>query len=149
MSMRSYGMETRAMVLTIDEFYSLLVHNRVAVDNINFDFMYDENNIPYGLHDIDYGDIMDIIYSIPFATWYTEVEGTLLLYDESGYSVSYETYDETLIIFELKNDDLFSSYNNFDEVYDEIINNLKQIGVTIDRKYVKEHFGIFRGVYIG
>ena len=147
MSMRSYGVQSKCMVLRARDFYNL-IKEQGKIENGLFDFMYDEKGI-LNFEEIELSDFFDISYNITNACFFGEITGELCLYDENGLGKSEYYEDEVLMIFELEKDTLFKCYNNFDEIYDELIGNLKEVGINITKDFVKKHFGLFEGAYYG
>ena len=66
MAMRTYGVETKGMILTLNELQTLLTLNK---DNITYDFTDIDN--------VDFDEIIDFSYTINFATFIGEFNGYL------------------------------------------------------------------------
>ena len=139
MAMRTYGVETKGMVLTLNELQTLLTLNK---DNITYDFGDIDN--------IDFDEIIDFSYTINFATFIGEFNGYLDI-DKTQERVYYgDRYGggEDIILFELKKNNLFEKYENRDEIIAELKETLSNVGIIVDNDYIEEHFGYVSGSYI-
>ena len=139
MAMRTYGVETKGMVLTLNELQTLLTLNK---DNITYDFGDIDN--------IDFDEIIDFSYTINFATFIGEFNGYLDI-ERTQERVYYgDRYGggEDIILFELKKNNLFEKYENRDEIIAELKETLSNVGIIVDNDYIEEHFGYVSGSYI-
>lgn len=129
MAMRNYGVQSKCMLLKLDEFGDLCVKNGVG-----------ENEIE---------DLLDISYNINNSCVFMEFDGQFIPTDENGLDCNNERYfrEDDIIIFELQKDTLFECYKDYNEIYEEIINNLKEINIIVDKDFVKKHFGVLEGSY--
>ena len=97
MSMRTYGVQTKGMVMTLNDFQVLLSLNK---ETINKDLFEDIDNA-------DFSEIVDFSYLINNACFIGEFEGYLetdLIQDRTYYN------GEDIILLELQKDTLFEKY---------------------------------------
>lgn len=138
MAMRTYGVETKGMILTLNELQTLLTLNK---DNITYDFG-DINNI-------DFDEIIDFSYTINFATFIGEFNGYLDT-DKTQERIYFGDRfggGEDIIILELMKNNLYEKYNNRDEVIAELKEDLKAVGIIVDNDFIEQHFGYISGSY--
>lgn len=139
MSMRTYGVETKGLVITQDELYKLILKN----DNKLLRDILDVENID----SVDDYDVNDFAYSIDYTTWYSDIDGKLYSIDDWR---ELQYYNETsIIITELRKDNLYEKYNNFDEIKQELKDTYRQVGIELDDEFIEKHFGRFSGTYWG
>ena len=128
MAMRNYGIEGIGMVLTYNELETLLKDNNIKYTEIN-----------------------DFVYEIRNATYFWEVVGALLKYDENMWFrndiINYNYED--IIIIDLDKYTLFNSYKDLNEIYEELKEKFKEVGIIINDKFIEEHFGKYEGSYYG
>ena len=143
MSMRRYGVETKALVLTNREFAELVYKNRNTLDSeiFDLDLLKDVDSVD----DLDCWDFVEYVYNIDYATYISEVEGRISLYDEEQENHYRYFRGDCIVIFELKKDTLFTKYENIEEIYRELLDRFKDIGIKIDIPYIKAHFGKLEG----
>lgn len=138
MAMRTYGVETKGMVLTLNELQTLLTLNK---DNITYDFTDIDN--------VDFDEIIDFSYTINFATFIGEFNGYLDI-DKTQERVYFGDRfggGEDIIILELMKNNLYEKYNNRDEVIAELKEDLKAVGIIVDNDFIEQHFGYISGSY--
>lgn len=126
MSMRTYGVDTKGMVLTLDELQMLYSSNKGTINQ----------------DDID--DIVDLAYSIDYAIFIGDFEG--YLEEEISQERTYFECDDVVII-ELANDTLYAKYDNRDEIIAELKQNLAEVGINVDNQYIERHYGYINGSY--
>lgn len=144
MSMRHYGVETKALVLSDIEFTRLIWENRnTFVDK--YGLLEDATNI----EEVDSWDVVEFAYNIDYGTYLSEVDGQLILLDEDRQDNIRYFRGDCIVIFELKKDTLFTKYENIEEIYREYLDRFKDIGIKIDIPYIKEHFGRLECTYYG
>lgn len=134
MSMRTYGVQTKGMVITLNDFQVLLSLNK---ETINKDLFEDIDNV-------DFSEIIDFSYSIKNTCFIGEFEGYLetdLMQDRTYYN----GYD--IILLELQKDTLYEKYNDRMEIITELKDNLKEVGIIVDNDYIDKHFGYINGSY--
>lgn len=134
MAMRTYGIETKGMVLNCNELEKLIVNNK---ETVNQDYFIDFDCI-------EFSEMTDFIYEILNACFVCEFEGYLVL-DTTEELVELDT---DIFLFELDKNTLFEKYENIEEIYNELIDKFKGIGIKIDIDYIKDHFGRINGSYI-
>lgn len=138
MAMRTYGVETKGMILTLNELQTLLTLNK---DNITYDFTDIDN--------VDFDEIIDFSYTINFATFIGEFNGYLDI-DKTQERVYFGDRfggGEDIIILELMKNNLYEKYNNRDEVIAELKEDLKAVGIIVDNDFIEQHFGYISGSY--
>lgn len=138
MAMRTYGVETKGMILTLNELQTLLTLNK---DNITYDFTDIDN--------IDFDEIIDFSYTINFATFIGEFNGYLDT-DKTQERIYFGDRfggGEDIIILELMKNNLYEKYNNRDEVIAELKEDLKAVGIIVDNDFIEQHFGYISGSY--
>lgn len=136
MAMRTYGVETKGMVLTLNELQTLLTLNK---DNITYDFGDIDN--------IDFDEIIDFSYTINFATFIGEFNGYLDI-DKTQERVYFGDRfggGEDIILLELMKNNLYEKYNNRDEVIAELKEDLKAVGIIVNNDFIEQHFGYISG----
>ena len=131
MSMRTYGIETKGVVLRYGELVDLLKANKNTIKGLSSEEI---DNEEY--------ELIDFTYDIDFATYYSEFDGYIDL-EQSGEREYFEYED--IILLELKKNNLFEKYENQEEIYDELIDTLKQVGINVDRDYIVNHYGYING----
>ena len=145
MSMRHYGVETKALVLTSDEFTELLWKNRDTLSGSILDLFEGIESI----NDLDTWDTIDYVYSIDYGCYFSEVNGKLILLDEDSEDNIKYFDEECICTFELKKDTLFTKYENIEEIYREYLDRFKEVGIKIDLPFIKKHFGRLECTYFG
>lgn len=138
MAMRTYGVETKGMALTLNELQVLLSLNK---DNITYDFTDIDN--------VDFDEIIDFSYTINFATFIGEFNGYLDI-DKTQERVYFGDRfggGEDIIILELMKNNLYEKYNNRDEIIAELKEDLKAVGIIVDNDFIEQHFGYISGSY--
>lgn len=138
MAMRTYGVETKGMILTLNELQTLLTLNK---DNITYDFGDIDN--------IDFDEIIDFSYTINFATFIGEFNGYLDT-DKTQERIYFGDRfggGEDIVILELMKNNLYEKYNNKDEVIAELKEDLKAVGIIVDNDFIEQHFGYISGSY--
>lgn len=138
MAMRTYGVETKGMALTLSELQVLLSLNK---DNITYDFTDIDN--------VDFDEIIDFSYTINFATFIGEFNGYLDI-DKTQERVYFGDRfggGEDIIVLELMKNNLYEKYNNRDEIIAELKEDLKAVGIMVDNNYIEQHFGYISGSY--
>ena len=138
MAMRTYGVETKGMALTLSELQVLLSLNK---DNITYDFTDIDN--------VDFDEIIDFSYTINFATFIGEFNGYLDI-DKTQERVYFGDRfggGEDIIVLELMKNNLYEKYNNRDEIIAELKEDLKAVGIMVDNDYIEQHFGYISGSY--
>jgi len=140
MAMRTYGVETKGMILTLNELRTLLTSNKENIKNK--DLFVDIDNI-------EFDEIIDFTYNINFATFigdfngYLEVDKT----QERVYFGGKFDSGEDIILIELMKNNLFEKYNNRDEIIEELKEDLSNVGIIVDNYYIEGHFGYISGSY--
>ena len=138
MAMRTYGVETKGVALTLSELQVLLSLNK---DTITYDFTDIDN--------VDFDEIIDFSYTINFATFIGEFNGYLDI-DKTQERVYFGDRfggGEDIIILELMKNNLYEKYNNRDEIIAELKEDLKAVGIIVDNNFIEEHFGYICGSY--
>lgn len=144
MSMRHYGVETKALVLSDTEFTKLIWENRnTFVDK--YGLLKNATNI----EELDSWEVLDFAYNIDYGTYLSEVNGQLILLDEDRQDNVRYFREDCICIFELKKDTLFTKYDNIEEIYREYLDRFKELGIKIDILFIKEHFGKLECTYYG
>ena len=144
MSMRHYGVETKALVLSDTEFINLIWENRnTFVDK--YGLLKNATNI----EELDSWEVLDFAYNIDYGTYLSEVNGQLILLDEDRQDNVRYFRGDCIVIFELKKDTLFTKYENIEEIYREYLDRFKELGIKIDIPFIKEHFGRLECTYFG
>lgn len=134
MSMRTYGVQTKGMVVTLNDFQVLLSLNK---ETINKDLFQDIDNV-------DFSEIIDFSYLINNTCFIGEFEGYLetdLMQNRTYYN------GDDIILLELQKDTLYEKYNDKTEVIAELKDNLKEVGIIVDNDYIDKHFGYINGSY--
>lgn len=134
MSMRTYGVQTKGMVITLNDFQMLLSLNKETIDKSSFK----------DIDNADFDEIIDFSYSINNACFIGEFEGYLET-DLMGDRIFYN--DDDIILIELQKDTLYDKYNNKIEIIEELKNNLKEVGIIVDNDYIEKHYGYINGSY--
>lgn len=144
MSMRHYGVETKALVLSDIEFTRLIWENRnTFVDK------YDLLKGATTIEEVDSWDVVEFAYNIDYGTYLSEVDGQLILLDEDRQDNIRYFRGDCIVIFELKKDTLFTKYENIEEIYREYLDRFKELGIKIDIPFIKDHFGRLECTYYG
>lgn len=141
MSMMTYGVQSKCMVLKYKDLAELLFKNKQKIQEKEY---FDFTNIN-SVDDIDFSDICDFAYYINYACYFGDITGYLILQDDESKTINYE--NEDIIIIELEKDDLFHCYKDYTEIYDELIKDFQDVGIDIDINYIKEHFGTLNASY--
>ena len=134
MSMRTYGVQTKGMVVTLNDFQVLLSLNK---ETINKNLFEDVDNV-------DFSEVIDFSYNINNACFIGEFDGYLetdLMLDRTYYN------GDDVILLELQKDTLYEKYNDRAEIIAELKNNLKEVGIVVDDDYINKHFGYINGSY--
>ena len=144
MSMRHYGVETKALVLSDIEFTRLIWENRnTFVDK--YGLLKDATTI----EEVDSWDVVEFAYNIDYGTYISEVDGHLILLDEDRQDNIRYFRGDCIVIFELKKDTLFTKYENIEEIYREYLDRFRELGIKIDIPFIKDHFGRLECTYYG
>ena len=144
MSMRHYGVETKALVLSDVEFTRLIWENRnTFVDKYNLL----ENATT--IEEVDSWDVVEFAYNIDYGTYISEVDGQLILLDEDRQDNVRCFRGDCIVMFELKKDTLFTKYENIEEIYREYLERFRELGIKIDIPFIKDHFGRLECTYYG
>ena len=112
MSMRTYGVQTKGMVVTLNDFQVLLSLNKETIDK----------NLFEDIDNVDFSEVIDFSYLINNACFIGEFEGYLetdLMEDRTYYN------GDDIILLELQKNTLYEKYNDREEVIEELKNNLK------------------------
>lgn len=132
--MRTYGVQTKGMVVTLNDFQVLLSLNKETIDK---DFFEDIDNV-------DFDEIIDFSYNIKNACFIGEFEGYL----DTDLEENRTYYDgDDIILLELQKNTLYEKYNNRKEVIEELKDNLKEVGIIVDDDYINKHFGYVNGSF--
>ena len=134
MSMRTYGVQTKGMVITLNDFQVLLSLNKRT---INKDLFEDVDNV-------NFSEVIDFSYLINNACFIGEFDGYLetdLMRDRTYYN------GDDVILIELQKDTLYDKYNNKIEIIEELKDDLKKVGIIVDNDYIEKHFGYINGSY--
>ena len=145
MSMRHYGVETKALVLGVNEIVNLVWKNRKTLDDKFKYLLEDVENID----DIVWSDVIDMSYMIDYGTYLSDVDGQLILLDEDRQDNVRYFREDSICIFELKKDNLFEKYENIEEIYKEYLERFRELGIKIDIPFIKDHFGRLECTYFG
>lgn len=141
MSMRTYGVETKGAVITLNDFQVLISLNR---NNIEQKFDFNDRWQEVDLDNMEFDEIIDFTYNIDFATFIGEFEG--YLETDKTQERTYFNGDD-IILLELKKNDLYNKYDNRDEIIAELKETLSKVGIIVDDDYIEEHFGYISGSY--
>ena len=141
MAMRTHGVETKGMILTINELQNLMKLNK---ENIEQKFELED------IDNIEFEDILDFTYNINFATFIGEFNGYLDIDKTQERMYFGDRYygSEDIILFELMKNNLYEKYNNREEIIQELKDDLKAVGIIVDNNYVERHFGYICGSYV-
>lgn len=134
MSMRTYGVQTKGMVVTLNDFQVLLSLNKGTIDK----------NLFEDIDNVDFSEVIDFSYLINNAYFIGEFEGYLetdLMEDRTYYD------GDDIILLELQKNTLYEKYNDREEVIEELKNNLKEVGIIVDDDYINKHFGYVNGSF--
>ena len=134
MSMRTYGVQTKGMVVTLNDFQVLLSLNKGTINKDLFE----------NVDNVDFSEVIDFSYLINNACFIGEFEGYLetdLMEDRTYYN------GDDIILLELQKDTLYEKYNDRTEIIAELKNNLKEVGIIVDDDYINKHFGYVNGSY--
>lgn len=132
---RTYGIQTKGMVVTLNDFQVLLSLNKETIDKDLFE----------DIDNVDFSEIVDFCENIMKNTCFIgEFEGYL----DTDLEENRIYYDgDDIILLELQKDTLYEKYNNREEVIEELKNNLKAVGIIVDDNYINEHFGYINGTF--
>lgn len=140
MSMRTYGVQTKGMVVTLNDFQVLLSLNKETIDK----------NLFKDIDNVDFSEVID------FSFWLCNNSNNACLIGEfEGYLETDLMEDRTyyngddIILLELQKDTLYEKYNDRAEIIAELKNNLKEVGIVVDDDYINKHFGYVNGSYFG
>ena len=134
MSMRTYGVQTKGMVITLNDFQVLLSLNKGTINKDLFE----------NVDNVDFSEVIDFSYNINNACFIGECDGYLetdLMEDRTYYN------GDDIILLELQKDTLYEKYNDRAEIIAELKNNLKEVGIVVDDDYINKHFGYINGSY--
>lgn len=134
MSMRTYGVQTKGMVVTLNDFQVLLSLNKETIDK----------NLFEDIDNVDFSEVIDFSCNINNAYFIAEFEGYLdtdLMEDRTYYN------GDDIILLELQKNTLYEKYNDREEVIEELKNNLKEVGIIVDDDYIDKHFGYVNGSF--
>lgn len=134
MSMRTYGVQTKGMVVTLNDFQVLLSLNKETIDK----------NLFEDIDNVDFSEVIDFSYLINNAYFIGEFEGYLetdLMEDRTYYN------GDDIILLELQKNTLYEKYNDREEVIEELKNSLKEVGIIVDDDYIDKHFGYVNGSF--
>lgn len=134
MSMRTYGVQTKGMVVTLNDFQVLLSLNKGTINK----------NLFEDVDNVDFSEVIDFSYLINNACFIGEFEGYLetdLMEDRTYYN------GDDIILLELQKDTLYEKYNDRAEIIAELENNLKEVGIIVDDDYINKHFGYVNGSF--
>lgn len=134
MSMRTYGVQTKGMAITLNDFQVLLSLNKGTIDKSSFK----------DIDNADFDEIIDFSYNINNACFIGEFEGYLET-DLMGDGIFYN--DDDIILIELQKDTLYDKYNNKIEIIEELKDDLKKVGIIVDNDYIEKHYGYINGSY--
>ena len=147
MSMRHYGVETKALVLDVKDFTKLLFDNRETLNKDIFDLdLFKNANCA---DEVDTWDVVDYAYMIDYGTYFSEIEGQFTLWVEDNNNIVRYFRGECVVIFELKKDTLFTKYENIEEVYREYLERFRELGIKVSVQYIKNNFGKLECTYFG
>lgn len=135
MSMRTYGVQTKGMVVTLNDFQVLLSLNK---ETINKDLFENVDNV-------DFSEVIDFTYEIEFATFIGEFEGYLEV--DKTQERKYFNGDDIIILELKKYHSLYEKYENRDEIIAELKETLSKVGIEVDEEYIEEHYGFITGSY--
>lgn len=159
MAMRTYGIETKGMIINIDEFKKLMDDNQDKIIEKGF---FKENEEVKNINTnkcllsnvVDFDEILDFIENIVNAFFVSEFNGYLDFEGRIGRCYVERTYfggrydTEEVVIFELFKDNLWECYKNEEEIYNELKRHLLDVGIEVDNKYIIEHIGYINGSYV-
>ena len=134
MSMRTYGVQTKGMVITLNDFQVLLSLNKGTINKDLFE----------NVDNVDFSEVIDFSYNINNACFIGEFDGYLetdLMEDRTYYN------GDDIILLELQKDTLYEKYNDRAEIIAELKNNLKEVGIVVDDDYINKHFGYINGSF--
>lgn len=140
MAMRTYGVETKGMIIKLNDLQVLISLNKENIKNK--DLFVDIDNV-------EFDEIIDFTYNINFATFIGDFNGYLEV-DKTQERVYFgDRFDsgEDIILIELMKNNLFEKYNNRDEIIEELKEDLSNVGIIVDNDYIEEHFGYISGNY--
>lgn len=143
MAMRTYGIETTGMIITLNDLQTLL--------SLNQNYIKWECDIFEDINNADFTELVDFIYQIDFATFIGEFNGYLDI-DKTQERIYFGDRfggGEDIILLELKKNNLYEKYKNRDEIILELKETLLEVGIKVDDEYIEEHFGFINGSYIG
>ena len=135
---RLNGLSVDCLVLTDTELIDLLWEHK---DNFKKDF--DDWDIE-DKEDIELDVIDDIIYGLPYISALYGFTGSFWQRHKevlTGYD------SDTLYIIELQKNVLYDKYEDDEEIIQELMNSLADMGIVVDDEFVKEHFGFLEGTY--
>lgn len=140
MAMRTYGVETKGMIIKLNDLQVLISLNKENIKNK--DLFVDIDNV-------EFDEIIDFTYNINFATFIGDFNGYLEV-DKTQERVYFgDRFDsgEDIILIELMKNNLFEKYNNRNEIIEELKEDLSNVGIIVDNDYIEEHFGYISGNY--
>ena len=147
MAMRTYGVETKGMIITLNDFQVLLSLNK---ENIEQKFELEDRweEVFEDIDNADFTELVDFVYNIDYATFIGEFNG-YLEQDISQERVYFggRYGGEDIILFELKKYSLYDKYENKEEIIAELKDTLSKVGIIVDDNYIEEHFGYISGSY--
>lgn len=136
MSMRNYGIGLYGLVLTCEELDSLVKDNKETILGEDID------------EDISTNDLFDLACDLGFFAL-SELDGVFSGLRQLNCTEKYFDLDYCFIL-ELKKDTLFECYQDKQEIVDEVVNSLKDMGfVNVDIDFIKNNIGFIDGCYTG
>lgn len=132
--MRIYGIETKGMIISLNDFQLLLSLNKKTIDN----------NLFEDIDNLDFSEIVDFAYMINNCSFIGEFDGYLRS-DINDDAIYYN--NEDVILLELQKNTLYDKYNNKEEIIKELKDDLKQVGIIVDDDFINKHFGYINGSF--
>lgn len=153
MSMRTYGVETKGAIITLNDFQVLISLNKDSIKKTieqKFELNDRWKEVFKNLDNMEFDDIIDFVDNINYATFIGDFNGYLDtdITLERVYFGDRFGGGEDIILIELMRNNLFESYKNRDEIIAELKTDLYNMGIMVDNKYIEEHFGYINGSYI-
>ena len=150
MSMRTYGVETKGMIIELTDFQRLMNSNIKGIKEKGLLTDIETDNEDLELSDLlEFDEIIDFVDNINYATFIGEFNGYLDT-DKAKERVYFGNRFGSgvdIILIELMRNNLFESYKNRDEIIEELKDDLSRVGIIVDNKYIEEHFGYINGSY--
>lgn len=156
MAMRTYGVETKGMIFTLNDFQKLMNSNVKGIiesgilEKMGIDIVDSNGNVKKSndldlIDLLDFTDIIDFTYEIEFATFIGEFEGYLEV--DKTQERKYFNGDDIIILELKKYHSLYEKYENRDEIIAELKETLSKVGIEVDEEYIEEHYGFITGSY--